>query len=153
MLPYTLIFSILAMLMNIMLFRLMGMPVQGSLGYILAGEFLMIISYQFVAVLLLGLTANMRLSLSLGSAYCMLALTYCGLTFPAFGMPAFAQTLSKAFPFTYYVQILVGQSLRGEPAWHAVIPLLIFFIFILVGAAFIPRLKFLLLNEKYRGKY
>jgi ABC-2 type transport system permease protein len=152
-LPYTLIFSVLSMLMNVLLFYYMGMPVHGSLGYILAGEILMIISYQFVAVLLLGLTANMRLSLSLGSAYCMLALTYCGLTFPAFGMPAFAQALSKAFPYTYYIKILVGQSLRGEPVWHAMIPLLALFIFILAGAAFIPRLKFLLLNEKHWGKY
>ena len=151
--PYTLIFSVLAMLMNVLLFHYLGMPLHGSMGYILAGQLLMIISYQCVAVLLLGLTANMRLSLSLGSAYCMLALTYCGLTFPAFGMPAFAQALSKAFPFTYYVKILVGQSLRGEPAWHTIVPLLVFFIFILAGAAFVPRLKFLLLHEQYRGKY
>ncbi len=150
--PYTLIFSIIAMMMNLILFHNLGLPLNGKLHIIFLSEFILILSYQFLAIFLLGLTRNLRLSLSLGSAYCMLALTFSGLTFPAFGMPALGQALAKIFPFTYWLQIFMGQTLRGEPEANAIIPMFTMFAFIALGIFFIPRLKYLLLTPKHWGK-
>jgi ABC-2 type transport system permease protein len=150
--PYTLIFSIIAMMMNLILFHNLGLPLNGKLHIIFLSEFILILSYQFLAIFLLGLTRNLRLSLSLGSAYCMLALTFSGLTFPAFGMPALGQALAKIFPFTYWLQIFMGQTLRGEPEANAIIPMFTMFAFIALGMLFIPRLKYLLLTPKHWGK-
>ena len=50
----------------------------------------MILSYQFMAIFIVTLTRNLRLAISIASAYTMLALTYAGLTFPLFGMPVIA---------------------------------------------------------------
>jgi len=150
--PYTLIFSIIAMMMNLILFHNLGLPLNGKLHIIFLSEFILILSYQFLAIFLLGLTRNLRLSLSLGSAYCMLALTFSGLTFPAFGMPALGQALAKIFPFTYWLQIFMGQTLRGEPEANAIIPMFTMFAFIALGMFFIPRLKYLLLTPKHWGK-
>jgi len=102
--------------------------------------------------MLLALTSNMRLSLSLGSAYSMLALTYAGLTFPVMGMGHLGQILAGTFPFTYWLKILVGQSLRGEPVSHAIAPMFSLWAFILVGFLFAPLLKYMLLNKKRWGK-
>ena len=57
----------------------------------------MILSYQFMAIFIVTLTRNLRLAISIASAYTMLALTYAGLTFPLFGMPVIAQVISKIF--------------------------------------------------------
>ncbi len=151
-LPYTIMYSVMAMFMNLILFNRLGLPLKGNLAIILGSEFLMIISYQALAVFFVGLTSNLRLSLSIGSAYTMLALTFSGLTFPIFGMPAIAQSFAHVFPFTYWIQIFIGQSLRGEPAINGVIPLAAFFVFIILGLLLVPRLKYLLETEKFWGK-
>jgi ABC-2 type transport system permease protein len=151
-LPYTVIYLFQAIIMNLILFYFLEVPLHGKYFIILISEFLLIISYQALSVFLLGLTTNLRLSLSLGAVYCMLALTYSGLTFPAKGMIAFGQAFSGIFPYTYWIKILLGQSLRGEPTSNSLLPLLGIALFILLGILFIPRLRYMMFNEKRWGK-
>ncbi len=142
----------LAMVMNLIFFRVLGLPLQGHFLMILLSELVMILSYQAMAIFLVTLSKNLRLALSLASAYTMLAITFAGLTFPAFGMPPVAQVFSKIFPFTYWLEIFAGQTLRNEPLSNANICLWQMTIFIAAGLCMVPRLKYLLKNEKYRGK-
>ncbi len=151
-LPYTIIFFSLAMVLNLILFKTLGMPLHGNFSIILIGEFLLILSYQSLAIFLVAVTSNLRLSLSLGSAYSMLALTYSGLTFPVFGMAPISQAIAGMFPFTYWMKILISQSLRGEPLQHGLLPLLALLLFTLFGLLFIPLLRYMLLNRKRWGK-
>lgn len=151
-LPYTAIYFCVAMIMNVILFNYLELPLRGSFVPIVIGELLLIISYQFMAIFLVSLTTNMRLALSLGSAYCMLALTYSGLTFPAMAMPVVAQAFSYIFPYTYWIKILFGQSMRGESAIYSLAPMYAMLAFVALGMMFIPRLKYMLLNKKRWGK-
>lgn len=151
-LPYTAIYFGIALIMNIILFKYLGLPLRGDVTSIVTGELLLIVSYQFIAIFLVSLTTNMRLAMSLASAYCMLALTFSGLTFPASGMPAFGQAFSYIFPYSYWVEILIGQSLRGEPASNGVLSMFAMLLFIVLGLLFIPRLKYMMLNKKRWGK-
>jgi ABC-2 type transport system permease protein len=116
------------------------------------GELALIFTYQMLAVLLVSVTANLRLGLSLASAYGMMALTFSGLTFPQFAMPVVAKGFSYLFPFTYWVKIFISQAIRGEEVVHALIPMAIFVLFILLSVSFLPRLKRVLKEEKYWGK-
>jgi ABC-2 type transport system permease protein len=95
---------------------------------------------------------NMRLALSIASAYTMLAITYAGFTFPLFGMPAVAKVFSRIFPFSYWLELFSGQTLRGEPVANALIQLFFISLFILAGAFFAPRLKYIVSTSEYRGK-
>lgn len=151
-LPYTALFFCMALIMNIIFFKYLGLPLRGSAINIVLGELFLIVSYQFIAIFLVSLTTNMRLAMSLASAYCMLALTFSGLTFPAMGMPAFAQAFSLIFPYTYWLGILMGQSLRGESAAQGLMPVYAMSLFIILGLLFIPRLKYMLLNKRRWGK-
>ena len=151
-LPYTLFFCVVAMCMNLDLFYFLGVPLRGNVGVLLLSELLLILSYQSVAVLLITLTTNMRLALSLASAYTMLAITYAGFTFPTFGMPETAQVIGRIFPISYWVGIFSGQSLRAEPIANAFTLMLYLAGFIALGCFFIPRLKYVLSNEKYWWK-
>lgn len=151
-LPYTILLLIDAMVMNVVLFVQMGTPLQGSFALILLGETALIVTYQLIGVLLVSVTANLRLGLSLASAYAMMALTFSGLTFPQFAMPALAQFFSYLFPFTYWVKIFISQALRGEELIHGFIHLAAFLGFILLSVSFFPRLKRVLKDEKYWGK-
>ena len=151
-LPYTILLAVDAVVMNVVLFMRMGTPLQGSFAFIMLGEIMMIITYQLLAVFLISVTANLRLGLSLASAYAMMALTFSGLTFPQFAMPAVARVFSYLFPFTQWVKIFISQAIRGEAVVHALIPMAIFVLFILLSVSSLPRLKKVLRTEKYWGK-
>jgi len=151
-LPYTILLAIDAVVMNVVLFILMGTPLQGSFAFIVLGELGLIFTYQMLAVLLVSVTANLRLALSLASAYAMMALTFSGLTFPQFAMPIIAQEVSYLFPFTYWVKIFISQAIRGEAVVRALVPMAIFVLFIFLSWSFLPRLKRLLKEERYWGK-
>jgi ABC-2 type transport system permease protein len=149
---YTVSFCFLALLMDLVLFRVLGLPINGHFPLVLAGEFVMILSYQFMAIFIVTLARNLRLALSIASAYTMLALTYAGLTFPLFGMPVIAQVISKIFPFTYWLNLFTGQTLRGEPISSGFIQLNYLCGFIFLGCCLIPRLNYILKNKKFRGR-
>ena len=149
MLPYTFLFFMDMMVMNIILLKTLGTPVHGSLLLILVSEILLIISYQMLAILFLKLTANLRLSLSLGSAYTMMALTFSGLTFPSIAMPLIAKLFSLIFPYTFWLQIFMSETLRGEPISEVVVPFLAFIPFILGGILAFPGMKRKLTYHKY----
>jgi ABC-2 type transport system permease protein len=149
MLPYTFLFFMDMMVMNIILIKTLGTPLHGSLFLILVSEILLIISYQLLAILFLKLTANLRLSLSLGSAYTMMALTFSGLTFPSIAMPFLAKLFSLIFPYTFWLQIFMSETLRGEPISEVVVPFLAFIPFILGGILAFPGMKRKLTYHKY----
>lgn len=150
--PYTLLMFINVMVMNVIMFVQMGTPLQGSFFFLLISEVFLIMTYQLLAVFLIAATANLRLGLSLASAYSMMALTFSGLTFPQFAMPLAARIFSYIFPFTYWIKIFISQAMRGEAITHALIPLASYLPFILLSVAFLPRLKRLLKEEKFWGK-
>jgi ABC-2 type transport system permease protein len=150
--PYTILLFINAMVMNMILFVQMGTPLMGSFAFLVISELFLIMTYQMLAVFLVSATANLRLGLSLASAYSMMALTFSGLTFPQFSMPLAARIFSYIFPFTYWIKIFISQAMRGESIANALIPLASFLPFILLAVCFLPRLKRMLKDEKYWGK-
>ncbi len=151
-LPYSILLQVIAVVMNVVMFVQMGTPLRGSFALLLLAEMMMIITYQLLGVLLISATSNLRLGLSLGSGYAMMALTFSGLSFPAFAMPLAAQIVSLLFPFTYWIKIFISQAMRGEDAVRAVVPMAAFIVFILLSVSFLPRLKRVLKDERYWGK-
>ncbi len=139
--PYTVIFFVDAMIMNLILFKILQVPIEGNIWIMLAAEFLVIIAYQSVAVVFLAITGNMRLSLSLGSAYSLLSFSFSGLTYPMIAMPLVAKILSWIFPFTFWLPIFMGETLKAQPLldfkWHFII----IFIFIFIGMLAFPVMK------------
>lgn len=152
MLPYTLIFLIQAWIMDLLLFHYLEVPFHGHLHLLIITQMLLILSYQFLAVFLVALTSNLRLSLSLAAAYTMMALTFSGLTYPLADMPPLARSFANLFPFTYYLQNFIGQALRNEPIANGLSPMMWLWAFIVLGTLFVPRLRYILTHEKYWGK-
>lgn len=148
--PYMLLFFVDLMVMNILLIRVMGTPLNGSLGTILFSELILILAYQSMALLFLTFTANLRLTLSLGSAYTMMALTFSGLTFPAMGMDLIARVFSWIFPYTFWLKVFLSQSMRGEPLHEAILPLLLLVPFVLLGILAFPFFKKRLNDESWQ---
>ncbi len=148
-LPYTLIFILQALILNFIMFRILSVPLNGSLALIIISEIALIISYQAMALVIISISYNMRLSLSLGAAYTMMALSFSGLTFPSLGMPAVAKVLSLLFPYTYWLEIFISQSLKSVETYIALYNLFPMLLFIGCAILLSPRIKHIISEEKY----
>ena len=150
--PYTVIFTGFAMLINVLLYEFGGMPLNGNFFLILLGQLVTMITYQLLGVWLVALTFNLRLSLSIASAYSMMAITFSGLTFPFEGMPLVARIFAAAFPFTWWEKLFISQSLRGGPVGEALVYICYILIFQLLAFTGFNLYKRRLGDEKYWGK-
>ncbi|WP_346862223.1 ABC transporter permease [uncultured Draconibacterium sp.] len=150
--PYSLIFSGFAMVIAFLLYKVEGMPLKGSFTILFAGQFITIVAYQLLGLMFVALTKNMRLSLSVGSAYIMMGITFSGLTFPMEGMPRLVRIITSVFPFTWWEKLFISQSLRGAPVQEALPYICYILIFMLLGVASFKMYKRTLGDSKYWGK-
>lgn len=151
-LPYTVIFAGFAMLIAYLSYIVEGMPVNGSFLLLFIAQLITIVVYQLLGVMMVSVTRNMRLSLSIGGAYLMMSVTFAGLTFPMEGMPALARAATAIFPFTWWEKIVISQSLRGAPLREALPYLCYILVFMLIGFASFKSYKRSLSNPDHWGK-
>ncbi|MDE5692131.1 MAG: ABC transporter permease [Alistipes sp.] len=152
MIPVTVAMFLLSLAMFVIIFKVVGVPLNGSFPLILAGTLLFILSYQSISVLIVSIMANLRLSLSLGGGYSVLAFTFSGLTFPIMAMYPAMRAVSKLFPFTYYTDLFVDQMLRGAPAVCSLPDLGGMALFIVLPFLCLRRLRRLCTEEKFWGR-
>ena len=151
-LPVTAEMFLLSLAMFVIIFKVVGTPLNGSLAIILTGTLLFIMSYQAISVLIVSLLANLRLSLSIGGGYSVLAFTFSGLTFPIMAMWEPMQWLSRLFPFTYYTDLFVDQMLRGAPVVCSLPDLGWMSLFVVLPLLCLPRLKRVCTEQKFWGR-
>ena len=101
---------------------------------------LFLLGYQAIAVLIVALMANMRLSLSLSGGYSVLAFTF-RTDIPDYGEWAPMRWLSLCFPFTYYTDLFIDQMMRGAPVVYSLSDLGYMALFMLLPLLVLPRLR------------
>lgn len=152
MIPITFVMLIIAVAMYVIIFNIVGAPLNGSAIVIALSTLIFIISYQCIGIFVLALTDNMRLALSFGGGYSVLAFTFSGLTFPTMAMSAPLQWFSHLFPFTYYMKIFVDQAMRGAPVGESLPDMAYMMLFCIPAILMINRLKRECTYKKYWGK-
>ena len=151
-LPVTVIMFLMSLVMLLIIFKVVGVPLNGSLTVILLGTLLFILSYQSLGAMIVTVLSNLRLSLSIGGGYSVLAFTFSGLTFPIMAMSKPMQWFCCIFPFTFYTDIMVDQALRGAPAIYSLPDMGIIALFIILPLLCLPRLRTICTNKKYWGR-
>lgn len=151
-LPYTIIFIVFTVFIDFLLYVVDAMPMNGSFLVLFLGQFVTIITYQLMGLIFIGATSNLRLALSLVSAYSMMSITFSGLTFPLASMPKIAQIFSAIFPFTWWEKLFISQSFRGAPLDEALPYVLYMLIFQAIALLFLKVYKKHLGDPAYWGK-
>lgn len=151
-LPYTLSMFVMSLLMNTIMYKWVGVPLNGSVTAIIISGFLFVLAYQSIGVLIISVLSNLRLSLSIGGGYSVLAFTFSGLTFPLMAMDGYVQAIAYIFPFTLYTDVFVDQALRGAPVIYSVYYLGLMSLFIILPMLSLTRLKRIATNEKFWGR-
>mgnify|MGYP005834431773 CR=1 FL=1 len=151
--PYLVIYLTTAGLMLTILFRLVEIPLRGSLWPIAAGTLLLVAAYLGLGVLLVALTANLRMATSLAAFVTGPALAYMGISFPQMAMPAFGQFWGNLLPVTHYMRLLIGQGIRGEPSAAALPELGVLLAFAAATLGFaLLRLRTAARDRRYWGR-
>ena len=150
--PTTLILWGLATVVGTLIFGVFGAPMRGSWAVLVAGTFVLIVAYQAVALFVVALTSSLRLSLSLGGGYSVLAFTFSGVTFPTMAMISWVQPFTMLFPYTYYMELYIDQAMRGSAWWLSMPKVAAMLLFCLLPLLFFWRLKRVLVNRKFWGR-
>lgn len=134
------------------MFRGFGVPMNGSWSVLAAATLLLVLAYQSIGMLFVALFANMRLALSLGGGYSVLAFSFSGLTFPLLAMSGAMRAASRIFPFTCYTEVMINEALRGAPLRCSMAALGGLALFALVPMVCLPRLGRVALLNRYYGR-
>lgn len=151
---YLLIYTIIGLFMDTILYKIMGLPFHAhTYTLLLLGKAFLILAYSGIAVMLVAITTNMRLSLSLGAAYTIAAFSFAGLTFPHLAMYKIIALASYIFPYTFYTDLFIEQGIRNAAPARSLGDLAVMGLFILASMLFLPMLKRKALGgSKYYGK-
>jgi len=120
-LPYTVLFSVIGIIGNILLFRFMHFPMNGSLVRMSGATVLYVMAYQAIGFFMISLFPRVRDTVSFAAFYGLLAFTYAGFTFPIEGMPRSARIFSELFPIRHYFKIYVNEALNGTSFRYSVL--------------------------------
>ena len=149
MLPITIVMSIMMEFVLFILVVVMGMECAGSYLFLSLSILLFVLAYQSVAIVIISLAANLRLGLSLGGGYAVMAFTFSGITFPVSAMYPAVQPLSKLFPLSYFSDIFIDQMMLGVPISYDVPKVGVLLVFIALIVLVWQRFDRVVRNEMY----
>ncbi len=150
--PITLAMWLLSVVAGALIFGLFGAPMQGSWVVLVVGTLTLVVAYQAVALFVVALTASLRLSLSLGGGYSVLAFTFSGVTFPTMAMISWVQPFTMLFPYTYYMELYIDQAVRGVGWWYSMPKVAAMLLFCLLPLLSFGRMRRVLVNRKFWGR-
>lgn len=114
-LPYGLWFSAFGLVFLLTAMRLLGIAFNGAPLLWFLGWMTLVLACLGLGALMVVLTGNLRMALSLASVTISPAFAFAGLSFPAAFMPGFAEFWSALLPLTHGLAIHVQQALIGAP--------------------------------------
>ena len=129
MLPYTLIFSFVGVMIDVVFYLVLGYPCHCGILPMLAATVFSIIATQGFGILIFSILPTLRMSMSIASLWGVLSISISGFTFPYLGFYPFIKSLSYLFPLRHYYLIYVTQALDGFSmvyAWRCYLFLLLF---------------------------
>lgn len=150
--PYTIIFFIMGVFCNVILFKFLSYPLHNNIAWMYLASFLLILSAQAIGIFMIGVFPVLRDGLSFAGLYGMLAFSYSGLSFPIEGMPPLLQGLNYLFPLRYFFKIYQDIALNGLSTVNALPEYFILLLFLFLPLCIGSRLKKALIYQNYTRK-
>lgn len=127
--PYTVLFTMMGIICDLILYDWMGFPMAGSIWNMFLGTFLLVLASEAAAFFIVGTLPVLRLAISISALYSMLAFSLAGFSLPVEAMPPCIQGLAAAFPLRHFYLMYVQEGIFGSGfgGWYTqVIALLCF---------------------------
>ena len=150
-LPYTILFSVLGWTCNILMYKVLHFPMEGSFWFLNVAMVAYVIAVQCVAVFIVCWLPMPGLSISLCALYGTLSLTLSGFSYPYEAMLPPFKALTWLVPLRHYYTILVDQMLMGVPVTNSLFRLAVLLAAVIAVLPITHRLKNAITDPHYIG--
>lgn len=120
--PYTLIFSFMTIISEIVMEKIIGFPNEGSPIIMYLGALFTIAAYQAVGIFIIGILPSMRTALSIAAFYGTMGFTLSGFTYPNYAMLSGVKPFSYLYPLKQYYDIYCNVQINGLPFTQTLMP-------------------------------
>ncbi len=147
--PYTLLFTALGTILQLVLFGPLHYPLKGSIWAMILAMLLLVLAYEAIAVFVVSMVPTLRLSVCISALYSVLGFSFAGFTLPISSLPVALQGMSWLYPLRFYYKIYVQEAIFGvgfSGWWISAVALLVFLLIPLLG---IKRLEGAYINQNY----
>ena len=141
MLPHTLIFSIVGIFIQSLMYGYNHYPLNCSLWVMIVAMVMFVVACQAFALFVSSVLPNLRLALSVVSLLGVLSFSITGFSFPLENMYGAVAIFSNIVPVRYYFLIYIDQALNGIDLYYSRWYFVALTIFPLVAATMLWRLK------------
>lgn len=148
-LPYTITFSLIGILMNNFLYGEIGVPLHSNIFMVHLIVILLIFAIQSSAIFFVSFVRDFRSSLVLGGGFSALAFSFSGYTYPTEGFPTLVQYMANVFPFTSFLKTYINTAFRGFPLVYSSKYLIGLGIFMLIGILSLYKMNKVFKNSSY----
>ena len=148
-LPYTVVFTTLGVIGNVLLFKYMHYPLNSCIGWMFLSTLLLVVASQSLGILFIGITPVLRDGVTLAGLFGMLGVTFAGSTFPIEQMPYPTRIFSDLFPMRHYFNIYVNQALNGTEIRYSLISFVALISFTIVPLFVYNRLRKAAINQNF----
>ena len=146
---YTLIFTVLGITLELLLYHWLHYPIKGSIWWMFLDILLLVAAAQAAGMFIIGLFPNLRLAVSVSAIYSVLGFSLAGFTLPAEAMMPVLQGFPAIFPLRHYYLFYVQEAIFGSGFagwWQQVVCLLLF---LGLPPIVMRRLEDAYINERY----
>lgn len=148
-LPQTVIFWCVALFNLWMMYALAGVPLNGSLGWMIVATFLLVMACQGFALFVCSIVPNPRLSMSLCALFGILCFSFTGFSFPVSSMYGAIGVFSWLAPIRYWFLIFINESLDGVGLYYSRYYFIALILFPMFAGVFLRRLRNACINPVY----
>jgi len=149
MIPFTVLFIVIAVYMLSYLYWYMGIPMKGNYFTVLSLTILLVLVYQLMALFFVSVSKEFRTLATIAGGYSSLSFSFVGYTFPADGMPKVIQAMDYIFPFSSYARMYINIAVRDNPFQYSLPLFTGLMVFSIIGLLSLPRFRKILQKGGY----
>lgn len=118
-LTHTLVFFVVGVLIDILMYDIYGFPVNCSPWIVLLNTLLLVIGSQAFAAFVAMVIPNLRFAVSICALLGILSFSTCGFSFPCEQMYGAVEPFAWLMPMRYYFMIYIDQVLNGIDLYYS----------------------------------
>lgn len=127
--PYTVIFSLMVVVSEMVMEKIMGFPSKGNPTLLYLGGVMTVVAYQAMGILVIGLLPSLRTALSIAAFYGVIGFTLAGFTYPHFAMLDAVKPYTYLYPLRQYYMLYCNVQINGLSLFETLWPFLYLLIF------------------------
>jgi ABC-2 type transport system permease protein len=138
MLPYTIHYSLLLLVANLVMFGPMHYPLAGSWPLMMLNSVLLVFAAQCAACFIAGCIPEAPLAMGISGLYSAMSFSLSGFSFPVESMPRFFEPFSWLYPIRHYFRNYADIAIYGSglhQCWPHFCALIAFGLLLVLGAA------------------